>query len=245
MPDTRAHRGPHPRDDDFFAPAALPDLQSAVAHLSWLLSRGYADKSSLKLVGDRFGLAQRQRTAVMRSACSDDALVRRIAHRVEPAALCDGIVLIDGFNLLTTVEAALSGGVILWGRDGCFRDMASMHGSYRKVHETQPAILCIGAYLAECGVRTATWLLDSPVSNSGRLKTILLDLAAHQNWNWQVEVVQNPDPLLEAAPDIIITADSGILDRCQRWSNAARAIVEGRINAAQIVDLSGGNTLVA
>ena len=38
--------------------------------------------------------------------------------------------------MLTTIEAALAGGVILAARDGAYRDMASMHGSYRKVAET-------------------------------------------------------------------------------------------------------------
>jgi len=238
VPDTRAHRGPHPRDDEYFSLAALSELQTAVVHLSWLLSRGYADKSSLKLVGDRFGLAQRQRIAVMRSACSDEALIRRGRQRVEPAMLRGSEVAIDGFNLLTTIEAALSGGVILLGRDGCFRDMASMHGSYRKVQETQPAITSVGEYLADCGVAAATWFLDSPVSNSGRLKTMLLDIAGRQHWNWQVELVHDPDPLLAAADQIVISADSGILNRCRTWCNVARAIIERHIAEAHIIDLS-------
>src|SRR5688500_10446127 len=53
MPDHRSHRGPHPEDAGLFAPAVHPTLRSAVADLSWLLTRGYADPSALKLVGDR------------------------------------------------------------------------------------------------------------------------------------------------------------------------------------------------
>ncbi len=238
MPDSRAHRGPHPHDAELFGDSAVRDLQMAVVHLSWLLSRGYAERSSLKLVGDRFALAQRQRIAVMRSACRDEAIVHRIGQRVEPAAMKERPVVIDGFNLLTTIEAALAGGVILHSRDGCFRDMASMHGSYRKVHETLPAIQQIGDYLAGIGVATVTWYLDSPVSNSGRLKTILLDAAAAKNWNWQVELVHDPDPLLAEAEEIVVTADSAILDRCQIWCNVARQIVEQSISTARIVDLS-------
>ncbi len=55
---------------------------------------------------------------------------------------------VDAFNLITTVEAALAGGVLIKGRDGCLRDMASMHGSYRKVAETIPALHCIGEVMA-------------------------------------------------------------------------------------------------
>jgi hypothetical protein len=61
----------------------LPRLRQAVADFSMLLTKGYADKSSLKLVGDRFSLTQRQRVAVMRGSCSDQQLEGRLA-RVGP-----------------------------------------------------------------------------------------------------------------------------------------------------------------
>ena len=100
---------------------------------------------------------------------------------------------IDGYNVLTTIEAALSGGVLLLARDGALRDMASMHGSYRKVDETRPALELIGQTLAGFGVSEALWLLDRPVSNSGRLKKIIEDLAGQRGWTWQVELVHDPD----------------------------------------------------
>ena len=66
MPDSREHRGPDPRDPAAFAPEEWPRLRQAVVDLSWLLTRGYAPVSSLKLVGDRYELTERQRTAVRR-----------------------------------------------------------------------------------------------------------------------------------------------------------------------------------
>ena len=84
--------------------------------------------------------------------------------------------------------------MLLLARDGALRDMASMHGSYRKVDETQPALELIGQTLAGFGVGEALWLLDRPVSNSGRLKKIIEDLAGQRGWTWQVELVHDPDP---------------------------------------------------
>ena len=131
MPDTRHHRGRHPEDDRLFAPDQVPRMQVAVHDLSWLLSRDYALPSALKLVGDRYGLEQRQRLAVARAACSDAARIDRRSRQVEPSSLHDAQLAIDGFNVLLTIEAALSGGVLLSCRDGCHRDMASVHGTYR------------------------------------------------------------------------------------------------------------------
>jgi hypothetical protein len=236
VPDKRLHRGPHPEDWRLFAPEAWPRLRDAVRDLSWLLSRGYADPSALKLVGDRYQLTERQRTAVARASCSDQALRRRTEHRAELQA--GQTLLLDGYNVLTTIEAALAGGVVLHARDGCFRDMASVHGTYRKVQETRPALQLLGERLAQFGFGLCRWYLDSPVSNSGRLKGVLLETAAAHGWNWTVELVHNPDAVLAEAPELVATADSMILDRCARWINLAREVVVSRIPAAQVIDLS-------
>jgi hypothetical protein len=44
------------------------------------------------------------------------------------------------------------------------------------------------------------------------------------------------DPLAES--EIIVTADSVILDRCARWANLARSIVTSCIPQAWVIDLS-------
>jgi len=237
MPDRRRHRGPHPHDTTLFAARFHDILRTAVGDLSWLLTRGYAEPSSLKLVGDRYELNERQRRAVIRSACRDDALSDRSARQVPPDRLYDEPLEIDGFNLLTTVEAALSGGVLLLGRDGCLRDMASMHGSYRKVAETVPALERIGRWLAGHRVASVHWWLDRPVSNSGRLKTVMSEMAAGHSWPWTIELDDDPDRRLIASDCLVASADSMVLDQCRRWCNLARHIVEETVPDAWIVDL--------
>jgi hypothetical protein len=238
LPDIRSHRGPDPRDDEAFGPTALPALREAVADLSWLLGRGYAPFSALKLVGDRWSLTERQRAAVRRASCSDEDRDRRLGRRVAPADLKGRPLLLDGFNVLTTVEAALGGAVVLRCRDGADRDLAGVHGTYRKVEETRPAIAAVGELLAALGVAPAHWLLDSPVSNSGRLRALLLEDARERGWDWCVDLVFNPDPLLAGSPEVVATADSAILDRCDRWSSLARLAIEAAIPSARVIDLA-------
>ena len=238
MPDKRTHRGAHPEDAKLFAPDQWAVLRQAVRDYSLLLSKGYADKSSLKLVGDHFALRKRQRTAIMRCGCSDYARTQRQQKQFNCAELDDKVLLLDGYNVITTVEAALAGGLILIGRDGCFRDLASVHGTYRKVEETIPAINLIGQFIAQAAAKKSIWYLDSPVSNSGRLKVLLLDLAQTHNWNWLVELVYSPDGILSHAADIVATSDSVILDNCSCWLNLAREIIETYIPDANLVDIS-------
>ena len=237
MPDKRHHRGQHPDDARLFAPGQAPALRAAVHDLAWLLSRGYAQPGALKLVGDRYNLEARQRMALMRATCSDEALVRRGSTRLDVVDLNNQPLLIDGYNVLTTVEAALAGGVLLLCRDGTLRDVASMHGSFRKVEETIPALELVGEVAAEIGIDQCTWYLDSPVANSGRLKQIILERAAERGWNWTVDIVIDPDAVLSKSDQIIATADSVILDRCKRWFALASAVVTRRVPDALILDL--------
>lgn len=234
MPDTRSHRGPHPEDGRLFAPENRSVLREASCDLCWLFDRGYAGASALKLVGDRYALEKRQRTAVARCACSAEAAQRRNAKRLDPCNLSGEDLWIDGYNVLTTLEAALGGGIVLAAHDGCYRNMASMHGSYRKVAETTPALELLGETLEGWNTGRIHWLLDSPVSNSGRLKTSMLELSGQ----WTIELAPDPDAILSASQHVVATADSTILDRCRGWINLARLIIEQRVPQAVVVDLS-------
>lgn len=146
----------------------------------------------LKIVGDRYTLRERQRIAVARCACSDEARERRQRSQADLLELAGRCLFIDGYNVLTSIEAALAGGVILHARDGAYRDMASVHGTWRKVQETMPAAELIGGLLAELSLARAVWHLDRPVSNSGRLKTILEQTAAAHGWPWESDSSQTP-----------------------------------------------------
>lgn len=237
MPDHRQHRGAHPDDARQFAPELWPTLREALGELCWLLSRGYRDRSALKLVGDRHALTERQRAALLRCACTDEARARRRAAHVPPESLGGEALLIDGFNVLTTIEAALGGGLVLEGRDGCYRDLAGVHGSYRKVEETRPALRLLGAQARALGVRCCQFYLDAPVSNSGRLKQVILEVGAELTLDFTVEVVPDPDRVLRDQAGLVASADSGILDRCQRWFSLARRIIQAEVPAARVLPL--------
>jgi hypothetical protein len=243
VPDQRSHRGADPRDSEAFGPAALPGICQAVADLSWLLGRGYAIVSAVKLVGDRYELSSRQRLAVRRAACSDFVRDQRRSRQVGASELSGQPLFIDGFNVLTSVETALGGGVVLWCRDGTFRDVAGVHGTYRKVGETIPALNLIGQVVARLDALRVFWIFDRPVSNSGRIREILLERSAEKGWNWAVELSNNPDAQLRASQAIVATADSAILDRCERWFNLARFVIETACPDARIIDLESARAV--
>jgi hypothetical protein len=239
VPDTRGHRGADPKDAESFGPACLPALRAAVSDLSWLLGHGYAPVSALKLVGDRWRLTERQRMAVRRSSCSDEDRDRRQSTRVPMAELTGRDLWIDGFNVLTTIESHLGGGVVIHCRDGTFRDMAGVHGTYRRVAETAPALELLAYRLEGLCIARAHWLFDRPVSNSGRIGMLVREIARERGCDWSVELVDDPDPVLKRANDVVATADSAILDAGPRWFNLARDVIESIGGLERILDLAG------
>lgn len=239
MPDRRSARGPHPKDLACFAADGVPALRQAVADLSWLLTRGYSSKAALKLVGDRYALRDRQRRALQRCAAGDEECARRARGRLEPEELAGRDVVVDGYNVLLTLEAALSGGVLLLARDGALRDLAAMSAHYRRVHTTRPAIDLLADFFERHRPASVRWLLDRPVSNSGRLRGLIEEQVEGRLPQWTVELADHTDRRLTEASAVVATADSAVLDRCKAWINLARHVVEERVPMAWIVDLGG------
>jgi hypothetical protein len=86
--------------------------------------------------------------------------LRPSAHCVSVEGIANERVIVDGFNLMITVEAGLSAGPLLLCRDECMRDLSSVHGSYRSVHETDRAICLVGELLQKPEGFSVLWLLD-------------------------------------------------------------------------------------
>jgi hypothetical protein len=231
-------RDSNPRDETLFAAGQLPSLRTAAHDLCWLLDHGYASKSSTALVGNRYNLTARQRMAVSRCCCSADSTRHRRQIELRPEEVRGRELWLDGYNVLTVLESALASGVVLLGRDGCCRDIAGIHRRYRKVNETLPVLHLIGETTANWGVACCRWWLDKPVSNSGRLKALIREIATAAGWNMPVDLVFNPDRTLWESEHVVATSDGVVLDRCHCWVNLTRRIITDRIPGARLVDLS-------
>jgi hypothetical protein len=206
-------------------------MRAAAEEIVFLLGRGYPLHTAVEVVGNHHQLEARQRLALGRMLCSPEQRARRAAHAIERTAAHGRMLLIDGFNLIITIEVALSGGLILDCADGTVRDLAGLRGSYHPVDETDRALELIGRELASLSPAGARMFLDAPVSNSSRLRARILDFARRSSLPVDAEVVPNPDAIL-ARGDNAVSSDSAILDRCSSWLNLGRFIVDRHIPQA-------------
>ena len=171
------------------------------------------------MVGNRYRLNARQQKALIRMSVAETAIRIRNEKVLLPADLQDETVAIDGFNCLILLESALSGAYLFQGLDSVYRDLSGVHGSYKKVQQSEKAIQLVGQTLTNLGVKKVHWYLDQPVSNSGRLKARLLDFAAKKDWDWAATLVFNPDKELAEHSAVVISSDGWVLDRAGRWFN--------------------------
>jgi hypothetical protein len=224
---TQKNRGKESSDDKLFGTAKMQSaIQLAVEDLSHLLSRGYAQKSCVPLVGNRYKLNVRQQKAIQGISASQEQIVYRTMHSLPASDLRDKEVAIDGFNALILLESLLSDAYLFKGADGFYRDLSSVHGSYKKVQQTSRAIELIADFYVATGIRQLHWYFDKPVSNSGKLKKLIEDLAAEKGYSWAVSLTFNPDKDIVASGNIAISSDAWILDNAAKNFNLLKYVIE-------------------
>ena len=228
-------RGYVPKDTIEFGPKAAAKLNAAAQELVFLIDRGYDTKSASTFVGNHHLLSERQRLALARITSPHAALEARERKRLReaPAAL-----VLDGFNTVITLEVALSGSLLLEGMDSTIRDLAGLWGSYRIVDKTVRAVELLLGRMEALGVANALFYLDQQVSNSGRLRALLLDKAEERSIQVQVELHPSVDGVLSHLENVV-TTDAIILDKCGSWYNLNRGLIEETIPEAWILRLEG------
>ena len=218
-----AKRGYLPEDERNFSPAAIQTMKTASRHICYLLNEGYDLKSASTFVGNHFVLSERQRLAITRSV----ATVRQLKNRKEKekTSLNGEEVWIDGFNTIITLEVMFSDSILFEGMDRTIRDLAALRGTYRIIPETERAVRALFDTLKEQKIKTAHILLDEPVSNSGRLKTLLAGIGEGYPFALDLQILKAVDSALWDK-DNVITTDSIILDRCISWFNLMKLCAE-------------------
>lgn len=230
-------RGFAPGDSKNFSSENIKKLRIAQEEVQWLLDRGYKIKPIIELTGNHHQLSARARTAVQRTTSSSANCEKRKSTMLSLECAKEGCVFIDGFNLIINLEVALSGSPLLLGKDGVLRDLAGLRGTYKLIDKTDVALELIGKTLKKLSVPMVKFYLDSPVSNSGRLRSRIFECSESWGLAVEVELIPNVDSELSHM-ERIVTGDSIILDECTSWFNLSKKIVDDYIKDTWIIDLS-------
>ena len=213
-----ARRGYVPDDERNFSSEAIEILRRASRQVEYLINEGYDLKQAATFVGNHFLLSERQRLAVMRSLATKEQLTDRESKRKAITEISGKDVWIDGFNTIITLEVLASDSLLFTCMDGAIRDLAALRGTYRIIPETREAVKLLFDLLQDMKIRSASILLDEPVSNSGRLKALIADAGEDCSFELDILVQKDVDRALYEK-EYVITSDSIILDHCVSWVN--------------------------
>lgn len=222
-------RGFVPEDEKQFRGEALEKLKKAAEEVSYLLDRGYPVKPVTTFVGNHYMFSERQRLALARSVSPSQKIQTRKESQIPVEDLRNGEqrldkVCIDGFNLIISLEVALSGSPVFCCQDGTIRDLAGLRGTYRIIDKTEPAVRLLLEQLDAFHMSQAVFYLDSPVSNSGRLASLIKDCAKDYQIQVECQVISNVDVILQESSGVV-SSDAIILNNCKSWVNILPEIV--------------------
>ena len=101
-------RGFDINDKKWFSNKEIIKLSKAKEEIEWLINRDYKIDSVVNFVGDRYQFSLRQRNALKRAICTEGKKLLRKSKLLDVNKINEDTIYIDGFNLIITLEVALS-----------------------------------------------------------------------------------------------------------------------------------------
>ena len=141
----------------------------------------------------------------MRSLATDEQLTIRRQKELPTAEAPGSEVYIDGFNIIITLEVLMCDSILFSCMDGTIRDLAALRGTYRIIPETHDAIRMLLDVLQNMEIMRACILLDEPVSNSGRLKSLIADVGEAYPFDLDIQIMKDVDRALYDRENVITT----------------------------------------
>ena len=212
-------------------------LQDAAIDFHYLLNRGFPRKTSLDLIGNRYGLSFDQRHILHRGIFSDSDAKARKGKRVSLQSLRNRKVAIDGHNVLITVEAALAGRPLVSSNDGFVRDISGLSGNFKKTKLTDEAISLVLDVLKRARPIYSLFLFDAPISKSGLLAYEVRERPKKKGLPGEALAMKVPEKVLFEFSGIIATSDTAVIDRSEAVFDLAGTIIKNRIRAGSLLIL--------
>lgn len=207
----------------------IASLRDAICDLRFLLNRGYNRDAALNLVANRHRLASRQRNFLLRAVFSGEEA--KIGRRKITLEIKNKELIIDGYNVLITVETALKGEEAFLCDDGVVRDAAASYGKHRITNITEKATALILESLAREQIKSALFVFDSQVSKSGELCKLVRKKIANMKIRGEAKAIKAVDyALVQSKDKVVCSSDRAVIKKAKRVLDLPRlAIGEAKL----------------
>ncbi len=132
-----------------------------------ILRWGYPKFSTIRFVADHFQLNLEERHILTRVIMPPDRIVSRINKKVACTDIKDRNLLLDGYNVLLTVDSLLKKEPMWFCDDGYIRDTRYYFSKDKQAEDIEEALEAVLKFLSEAGPKSVVFLLDAQISRSG------------------------------------------------------------------------------
>ncbi|MEM1666137.1 MAG: DUF434 domain-containing protein [Nitrososphaerota archaeon] len=200
-------------------------LVKAVEDMRYLLDRGYKREAAANFVASKYVLDKMGRSILYRCVYSSEDAKRVKEKAVSPEMLKGSEVAVDGFNVLNTLHSFMNGKLLVLCDDGVVRDVSEVHGEFRPTGITEGLIRMSVRTLKELEVAAASFYYESQISKSGEISTLTRRILQEERVEGLVEAEKSVDSALLRYNRIVITSDSVVIHRADRFFDLAGYII--------------------
>jgi hypothetical protein len=193
------------------------ELRDAVCDLRYLLERGYKRKAAVDYVSNRYRLPTADRNLLLRAVYPRVEAAEHRRKLVGAPDIRGEEVLIDGYNVLITVEALLQGRTLVLCDDGYLRDTSAVYGKYRIDEGTLSALDAILGFLKKYSLHPV-FIFDSQVSRSGELCGLIRERLREHGLPGDARTATQADKTLRRSgrEKVISTSDTAVIKNAGR-----------------------------
>ena len=163
-------------------------------------------------------LDQSQRNYLARKVSSDHTARRRRSRLLVFEDLKGETILVDGYNLLITLESLLyHSDTVLESDDGVLRDIQAVFGKYRPHEDTLIVLDTLMDFLKQAEIKEVHFFYDRPVSRSGELAQLTRAVLRKHHLPGEANTTSNVDrELANSGDEVVATSDGPLMDRVKR-----------------------------
>jgi len=157
------------RSPAFSEPALKERLLKPARDIRSILRWGYPKFATIRFVADHSQLSAEERHILTRVIMPPDKVVSRFRKKVACSGIRDRDLLLDGYNVLLSVDSLLKNETMWFCDDGYIRDTRYYFSKAKQAEDIEEALDLVLEFFSEARPKSVTFLLDAQISRSGEL----------------------------------------------------------------------------
>jgi hypothetical protein len=153
----------------FSTPSLRDKLLKPAMDIRSILRWSYPKFATIRFVADHFQLNVEERQILTRVIMPPDRVVSRISKKAACTGIRDRDLLLDGYNVLLSVDSLLKKEPMWFCDDGYIRDTRYYFSKAKQAEDIEEALDLVLKFLSEARPKSAIFLLDAQISRSGEL----------------------------------------------------------------------------